>query len=80
MESVYHIVTIGVSETSWAHVWRLRSAYLGMGYDIYSTPIYDSMLPRILNHLLCCLFCFVNPGEMYHNKESTQGGTLNSST
>jgi hypothetical protein len=23
-----------VNETSWAHVWRLRSRYLGMGYDI----------------------------------------------
>jgi hypothetical protein len=27
MESVYHIVTIHVNETSWAHVWRLRSRY-----------------------------------------------------
>jgi hypothetical protein len=34
MESIYHIVTIRVNETSWAHVWRLRSLYLGMGYDI----------------------------------------------
>jgi hypothetical protein len=33
MESVYHIVTIRVNETSWAHVWRLRSLYLGMEYD-----------------------------------------------
>jgi hypothetical protein len=33
MESVYHIVTIHVNETSWAHVWRLRSRYLGTGYD-----------------------------------------------
>jgi hypothetical protein len=33
MESVYHIVTIRVNETSWAHVWRLHSRYLGMGYD-----------------------------------------------
>jgi hypothetical protein len=23
-----------VNETSWAHVWRLRSLYLGTGYDI----------------------------------------------
>jgi hypothetical protein len=35
MESVYHIVTIRVNETSWAHVWRLRSLYLGTGYDIH---------------------------------------------
>jgi hypothetical protein len=33
MESVYHIVTIRVNETSWAHIWRLRSRYLIMGYD-----------------------------------------------
>jgi hypothetical protein len=33
MESIYHIVTIRVNETSWAHVWRLRSRYLGKGYD-----------------------------------------------
>jgi hypothetical protein len=34
MESVYHIVTIRVNETSSAHVWRLRSCYLGTGYDM----------------------------------------------
>jgi hypothetical protein len=34
MESVYHIVTIRVNETSWAHEWRLRSLYLRTGYDI----------------------------------------------
>jgi hypothetical protein len=34
MESVYHFVTIRVNETSWAHVWRLRSLFLGTGYDI----------------------------------------------
>jgi hypothetical protein len=33
MEYVYHIVTICVNETSWTHVWRLRSHYLGTGYD-----------------------------------------------
>jgi hypothetical protein len=33
MESVYHIVAIRVNETSWAHVWRLHSCYLGTGYD-----------------------------------------------
>jgi hypothetical protein len=36
MESVYHIVTIRVNETSWAHVWRLRSRYLRTGYDSHS--------------------------------------------
>jgi hypothetical protein len=24
-----------VNETSWAHVWRLRFRYLGVGYDRY---------------------------------------------
>jgi hypothetical protein len=38
MESVYHIVTICVNETSWAHVWRLHSRYLGTGYDILAGP------------------------------------------
>jgi hypothetical protein len=33
MESVYNIVAIRVHETSWAPVWRLRSCYLGTGYD-----------------------------------------------
>jgi hypothetical protein len=35
MESGYHIVTIRVNKTSWAHVWTLRSRYLGTGYDKY---------------------------------------------
>jgi hypothetical protein len=38
------------------------------------------MLPRIPNHLLCYLLCFTTLGGMYHSKESTQGGTLDSST
>jgi hypothetical protein len=38
MESVYHIVAIRVNETSWAHVWRLRSRYLRTGYDIKQIP------------------------------------------
>jgi hypothetical protein len=37
MESVYHFVTIRVNETSWAHVWRLRSLFLGTGYDSHSS-------------------------------------------
>jgi hypothetical protein len=40
MESVYHIVAIHVNETSWAHVWRLRSCYLGTWYDILLVQIY----------------------------------------
>jgi hypothetical protein len=38
------------------------------------------MLPRIPNHLLSSILCFVTPGGIYHSKESTQGGTLDSST
>jgi hypothetical protein len=44
MESVYHIVAIRVNETSWAHVWRLRFRYLGMGYD--SRVLVQQQLPR----------------------------------
>jgi hypothetical protein len=44
MEYVYHIVTIRVNETSWAHVWRLRSHYLGMGFDTNAAPL---LLPHV---------------------------------
>jgi hypothetical protein len=37
MESVYHIVAVRVNETTWAHVCRLRSRYLGTGYDSKSS-------------------------------------------
>jgi hypothetical protein len=47
MESVYHIVTIRVNETSWAHVWRLRSRYLRTGYDKH--PIEN----RVLEQSVC---------------------------
>jgi hypothetical protein len=39
MESVYHIVTIHVNETSWVHVWWLHSRYLGTGYDNHSQTV-----------------------------------------
>jgi hypothetical protein len=45
MESVYHIVAIRVNETSWAHVWRLRSRYLGTGYDKWYQSCVDSRMP-----------------------------------
>jgi hypothetical protein len=32
------------------------------------------MLPRIPNHLLSSILCFVTPTNTYHSKESTQGG------
>jgi hypothetical protein len=41
MESIYHIVAIRVNETPWAHVWRLRSLYLGTGYDISDYHHFD---------------------------------------
>jgi hypothetical protein len=49
MESVYHIVTIRVNETSWAHIWRLHSRYLGMGYDTSSTNLHHlgEALPEV---------------------------------
>jgi hypothetical protein len=54
MESVYHIVTIRVNETSWAHFWRLRSRYLGTGYDrrrgwtgILRRGVLGYVLPRL---------------------------------
>jgi hypothetical protein len=31
MAHVYHIVVVRVICTSWAHVWRLRFRFLGMG-------------------------------------------------
>jgi hypothetical protein len=41
MESGYHIVTIRVIRTSWAHVWRLRSLFLETGYDKGAQKISD---------------------------------------
>jgi hypothetical protein len=45
---------------------------------IYSSLIYHNTLPKILNHLLCCLLYFTTSvsNELYHNKESTQGDTI----
>jgi hypothetical protein len=51
MESVYHIVTIRVNETSWAHVWRPRSLYLGTGYDNdVSNTIVSDRDAKFLSH------------------------------
>jgi hypothetical protein len=46
MESVYHIVTIHVNKTSWAHVWRLRSRYLRTGYDRKANVVADALSQR----------------------------------
>jgi hypothetical protein len=51
MESVYHIVTIRVNETSWAHVWRLHSGYLGTGCDKLSGQE-DRMTKRNLRRVV----------------------------
>jgi hypothetical protein len=49
MESVYHIVTIHVNETSWAHVWRLHSLYLRTGYDTQRPRVgYDETFSLIV--------------------------------
>jgi hypothetical protein len=45
MESVYHIVTIHVNETSWAHIRRLRSRYLRTGYDKWYQSCVDCTTP-----------------------------------
>jgi hypothetical protein len=56
MESVYHIVTIHVNETSWAHIWRLRSRYLGTGYDrLVIVEAIVIMVPLITLFLLITL-------------------------
>jgi hypothetical protein len=56
MESVYHIVAIRVNETSWAHVWRLRSRYLRTGYDILFFFRYIHNFEGIISMLLVGLF------------------------
>jgi hypothetical protein len=47
MESVYHIVTIRVNETSWEHVWRLRSRYIRTGYAKYTQAACINWLPKL---------------------------------
>jgi hypothetical protein len=62
MESFYDIVAIRVNETSWAHVWRLRSRYLRTGCDIYTLSYlhhiaFHSYLPNLLIASLIMLTC-----------------------
>jgi hypothetical protein len=45
MAFVYRIVAIRMNETSWAHVWRLRFRYLGMGYDKWYQSRVDCRTP-----------------------------------
>jgi hypothetical protein len=52
MESGYHIVTIRVNETSWAHVWRLRSHYLGTGYDTMQCILYKIYFWEVFSYVL----------------------------
>jgi hypothetical protein len=52
MESVYHIVAISPNETSWAHVWRLRSCYLGTGCDKWYQSCVDCRTPAYLEQSL----------------------------
>jgi hypothetical protein len=51
MESVYHIVAIRVDETSWAHIWRLRSRYLRMGYDTDLVEEAEAIIRRTQDNL-----------------------------
>jgi hypothetical protein len=55
MESVYHVVTIRVNETLWAHVWRLRFCYLGTGYDKVPQEILGHVTPNFYFRILCDL-------------------------
>jgi hypothetical protein len=53
MESIYHIVTVRVNETSWAHIWRLRSRYLGTGYDKEANEyIFATVVQRVENFVV----------------------------
>jgi hypothetical protein len=74
MEYVYHFVTIHVNETSWAHVWRLRSCYLGTGYDNcalnevtvknkYPLPRIDDMFDQLCS---ACVFSKIDLRLGYH--------------
>jgi hypothetical protein len=56
MESGYHIVTMRVIWTSWAHVWRLRSLFLGMGYDRLNC---FHCLPLARCRIFPSLFCWM---------------------
>jgi hypothetical protein len=40
-----------VNETSWTHVWRLCSLYLGTGYDIRRQvkPLREATSPRLVS-------------------------------
>jgi hypothetical protein len=59
MTSVYHIVTIRVNETSWAHVWRLHFRYLGTGYD---TGLASKPVATIFSSLTSKLVAAVSSG------------------
>jgi hypothetical protein len=52
MESVYQIVAICVNETSWAHVWRLRSRYLGTGYDTNAPAYFMYLMNKVFMEYL----------------------------
>jgi hypothetical protein len=70
MESVYHIVTIRVNKISCTHVWRLRSCYLGMGYDT-----------RLLAHCALCITGYdnriQNGSHDFHGPAKAQGSKVN---
>jgi hypothetical protein len=52
MASVYPIVAIRVNETSWTHVWRLRSHYLRTEYDNLTCFVFVYMM-RIYEDSAC---------------------------
>jgi hypothetical protein len=66
MESSYLIVTMCVIWTSWAHVWRLRSRYLGTGYDNWYQSCVDCRTPAYLEQSLLRTSIFQIICQNYH--------------
>jgi hypothetical protein len=54
-----HTLVLQVLRVTDTHTPSRETREKGQLLWIYSSPIYHSMLPRISNHLLCCLLCFV---------------------
>jgi hypothetical protein len=69
MESIYHIVAIRVNETSWTHVWRLRSRYLGTGFDNKATKKMKIVALRVIGQRKVYNFFGFFGGVWYKDKK-----------
>jgi hypothetical protein len=70
MESVYPIVAIHVNETSWAHVWRLRSCCLGTGYDTNAPAYFMYLMNKVfLEYLDEFIVVFIDDILVYSRSE-----------